>query len=80
VHDVRVVGGCLRDVGMGFRLLPGDNTDRFVADPRIGSHIEIADGCVRWTGENYGARIAGWGRSEVDGLVSTSALPGHRGA
>jgi len=74
VHDVRVQGVCLRDVEMGFRLLPGDNTNRFVPSPGsaadIGARIEIADACVRWNGPRYGVRVAGWGRSEVDGLVS----------
>ena len=71
VHDVRVAGACLRDVEMGFRLLPGDNTDRFVpATAEIGARIEIAGACVRWHGPRYGVRVAGWGRSEVDGLVS----------
>ncbi|WP_232533651.1 hypothetical protein [Plantactinospora sp. KBS50] len=71
VHDVTVSGACLRDVQMGFRLLPGDNTTRFAGDPEtIGRRIEIADVCVRWTGEHYAVRIAGWGRSEVDGQVS----------
>ena len=70
VHDVEVSGACLRDVEMGFRLLPGDNTDRFVESPEIGSRITIADVCVRWHGPRYAVRVAGWGRSEVDGLVS----------
>ncbi|AGL14148.1 hypothetical protein [Actinoplanes sp. N902-109] len=70
VHDVRVEGACLRDVDMGFRLLPGDNTDRFVTSDRVGSHIEIADVCVRWHGPRYAVRAAGWGKSEVDGEVS----------
>jgi hypothetical protein len=70
VHDVRVSGACLRDVEMGFRLLPGDNTDRFVSSPAIGSAIDIADVCVRWRGPKYAVRVAGWGRSEIDGLVS----------
>ena len=70
VHDVRVIGCCLRDVGIGFRLLPGDNTDRFTMSPRIGSDIEIANACVTWTGSQYGIRIAGWGRSEIDGVVT----------
>ncbi|GAB1644790.1 hypothetical protein [Krasilnikovia sp. MM14-A1259] len=70
VHDVRVSGACLRDVEMGFRLLPGDNTDRFVAVPDIGARIDIADVCVRWTGPRYAVRVAGWGRSEVDGEVT----------
>jgi hypothetical protein len=78
VHDVRVSGACLRDVEMGFRLLPGDNTDRFHRAPganvpaaRIGDRIDISDVCVQWTGDRYGARVAGWGRSEVDGVIST---------
>lgn len=70
VYDVRVVGCCLRDVEMGFRLLPGDNTDRFTASPLVGSGIEIAEACVTWTGSRYGVRVAGWGRSEVDGEVT----------
>jgi len=74
VHDVHVLGACLRNVEMGFRLLPGDNTNRFVPSPvsaaDIGARIEIADACVRWNGPRYGVRVAGWGRSEVDGLVS----------
>ncbi len=70
VHDVRVEGACLRDVEMGFRLLPGDNTDRFVTSDRVGSAIDIADVCVQWNGPRYAVRAAGWGRSEVDGLVS----------
>ncbi|MFI5494496.1 hypothetical protein [Actinoplanes sp. NPDC051859] len=71
VHDVRVTGACLRDVDMGFRLLPGDNTDRFVPDAGvIGTAIDISDICVRWHGPRYAVRIAGWGRSEVDGQVS----------
>jgi hypothetical protein len=86
VHDVRVLGCCLRDVEMGFRLLPGDNTNRFAPAPYgavdtvpassaadIGARIEIADACVRWHGPRYGIRVAGWGRSEVDGLVSVLA-------
>ena len=72
VHDVRVAGACLRDVEMGFRLLPGDNTDRFAPDGQaaIGARIDISDVCTRWTGDKYGVRVAGWGRSEIDGLVS----------
>jgi hypothetical protein len=81
VHDVRVGGACLRDVEMGFRLLPGDNTNRFVPSAYdgaaqaslavdIGARIEIADCCVAWNGPRYGVRVAGWGRSEVDGVVS----------
>ena len=71
VHDVRVAGACLQDVEMGFRLLPGDNTDRFVPSTAVGSAIEISGICVRWNGPLYAVRVAGWGRSEVDGVVST---------
>lgn len=70
VHDVEVTGACLRDVEMGFRLLPGDNTDRFVDTPAIGSAIDISDVCVRWHGLRYAVRVAGWGRSEIDGEVT----------
>ena len=95
VHDVRVSGACLRDVEMGFRLLPGDNTNRFVPSAYvggpdvggpdvggpdqpslavdIGARIEIADCCVAWNGPRYGVRVSGWGRSEVDGVVSVLA-------
>jgi hypothetical protein len=89
VHDVRVRGACLRDVEMGFRLLPGDNTDRFAPvavapapavvpaaftpGAEVGARIEISDVCVRWAGPRYAVRVAGWGRSEVDGLVSVLA-------
>lgn len=70
VHDVRVEGACLRDVEMGFRLLPGDNTDRFVTSDVVGSAIDIADICVAWNGPRYAVRAAGWGKSEIDGQVS----------
>ncbi|MEV6306200.1 hypothetical protein AB0M02_42780 [Actinoplanes sp. NPDC051861] len=74
VHDVRVTGACLRDVEMGFRLLPGDNTDRFVSSSEdVGARIEVSDVCVRWSGPRYAVRVAGWGRSEVDGVVSVLA-------
>jgi hypothetical protein len=74
VHDVRVTGACLRDVEMGFRLLPGDNTDRFVSSSEdVGARIGISDVCVRWSGPRYAVRVAGWGRSEIDGVVSVLA-------
>ncbi|MEV6347066.1 hypothetical protein [Actinoplanes sp. NPDC051851] len=74
IHDVRVTGACLRDVEMGFRLLPGDNTNRFVSSSEdVGARVEISDVCVRWTGPRYAVRIAGWGKSEVDGVVSVLA-------
>lgn len=73
VHDVRVATACLRDVEMGFRLLPGDNTDRFAPDggADVGARISVEHVCTHWHGDKYGARVAGWGRSEIDGLVST---------
>ncbi|BBH65829.1 hypothetical protein ACTI_25140 [Actinoplanes sp. OR16] len=70
VHDVRVAGAVLTNVEMGFRLLPGDNTDRFVKSPDIGSRIEISDVDVSWSGPLYAVRVAGWGRSEIDGAVT----------
>jgi hypothetical protein len=70
VHDVRVEGACLRDVEMGFRLLPGDNTDRFVSSEDVGSRIDVKDVCVHWDGPRYAVRVAGWGKSEIDGKVS----------
>ncbi|WP_306213055.1 hypothetical protein [Actinoplanes sp. RD1] len=73
VHDVRVDGACLRDVEMAFRLLPGDNTDRFVSSDVVGSTIEISNVCAQWNGPRYAVRAAGWGKSEIDGLVSTLA-------
>jgi hypothetical protein len=69
VHDVRVEGCCLRDVEMAFRLLPGDNTDRFGTGD-ISSRITVSGVCARWHGPRYAVRVAGWGRSEVDGVVS----------
>ena len=75
VHDVRVSGACLRDVEMGFRLLPGDNTDRFAPSggATIGARIDISGVCTRWNGDKYGVRVAGWGRSEIDGVVTAIA-------
>ncbi|HWG99715.1 MAG TPA: hypothetical protein VNV66_10405 [Pilimelia sp.] len=72
VHDVTVADVCLSDVDIGFRLLPGDNTDRFhrAGGAVVGRRIEVRRVCVRWRGDKYGVRIAGWGRSEIDGTVS----------
>lgn len=69
VHDVSLRGLRCTGVEIGFRLLPGDNTDRFHATPGsspVSSRIEVSDADVGWCGP-YGVRIAGWGRSEVDG-------------
>lgn len=77
VHDVSLRGLRCSGVEIGFRLLPGDNTDRFHAGPGdspVSSRIEVSDAEVGWCGR-YAVRIAGWGRSEVDG--STGVL-GYR--
>jgi hypothetical protein len=74
VHDVRVDGADLRGVEVGFRLLAGDNTDRFYPrDGVVGRRIAISRVAVTWRGRLYGMRVAGWGRSEVDGAVTTLA-------
>ena len=71
VHDVSVERACLSDVEIGFRLLPGDNTDRFHADADniVGERIRVSDARVAWNGPLYAIRVAGWGRSEVDHSV-----------
>lgn len=73
VHDVRVERARMADVEIGFRLLPGDNTDRFHetagASP-VSSRITVRDCVIDWTGSQYALRVAGWGRSEVDRTVS----------
>lgn len=73
-HDVIVDGSQLYDVEIGFRLLAGDNTVRFAPQDQrapIGSRIVINRTRISWNGHLYALRIAGWGRSEVDGTVST---------
>ncbi|MBL6277247.1 hypothetical protein JMF97_13885 [Micromonospora fiedleri] len=71
VHDVSVQRARLSDVEIGFRLLPGDNTDRFHVgdDNAIGQRIRVSEARVSWNGPLYAIRIAGWGRSEVDHSV-----------
>nr|WP_240955732.1 hypothetical protein [Micromonospora sp. HNM0581] len=71
VHDVSVDRVHLTEVEIGFRLLPGDNTDRFHSsgDNPVGARIRITDAHVAWNGPLYGVRIAGWGRSEIDHSV-----------
>ncbi|MBX7267636.1 hypothetical protein KIF24_17405 [Micromonospora sp. Llam7] len=68
VHDVEVERVCLSDVEIGFRLLPGDNTDRFHSDGAklVGERIRVSGACVSWNGPLYAVRVAGWGRSEID--------------
>jgi hypothetical protein len=68
VHDVDVSDVCLSDVEIGFRLLPGDNTDRFHPSSRnsVGERIRVSRACVSWNGPLYAVRVAGWGRSEID--------------
>ncbi|WP_240742405.1 hypothetical protein [Micromonospora zingiberis] len=75
VHDVTVDRACLSNVEIGFRLLPGDNTDRFHtdADNAIGERIRVSRARVAWNGPLYAMRIAGWGRSEVDHSVRVLA-------
>jgi hypothetical protein len=71
VHDVEVDGVHLSEVEIGFRLLPGDNTDRFhtaAANP-VGERIRVSRAYVAWNGPLYAVRIAGWGRSEIDRSV-----------
>lgn len=73
VHDVSVTGSRMSGVEIGFRLLPGDNTDRFhesgAASP-VSSKISVRDCEIGWTGGLYALRVAGWGRSEVDRQVT----------
>ncbi|RIV34363.1 hypothetical protein D2L64_23415 [Micromonospora radicis] len=75
VHDVTVDRARLSRVEIGFRLLPGDNTDRFhtTADNPIGERIRVSGAHVCWTGPLYAIRIAGWGRSEIDHSIRVLA-------
>ncbi|GIJ79226.1 hypothetical protein SAMN05443287_102502 [Micromonospora phaseoli] len=68
VHDVEVDRVRLSDVEIGFRLLPGDNTDRFHSSTgnQVGQRIRVSGAWVSWNGPLYAIRIAGWGRSEID--------------
>jgi hypothetical protein len=74
VHDVDVRDVRCEGVEIGFRLLAGDNTDRYHehgADSGINQRLRI-EGCdIGWCGDLYAIRVAGWGRSEVDGAVTT---------
>jgi hypothetical protein len=73
VHDVRVEDVRAVGVEVGFRLLPGDNTDRFHPDGPgvVGHRILVRGVTVAWQGRLYGTRIAGWGRSPIDDQVTT---------
>lgn len=79
VHDVEVRDVTCEGVEIGFRLLPGDNTDRYHekgADAGINQRL-VVDGCdIGWCGDLYAIRVAGWGRSEVDGAVTTRSYVG----
>jgi len=78
VHDVLVRGFHADNVEIGFRLLPGDNADRYHEDPeasQVSQRISVRGGRIRWRGI-YGIRVAGWGRSEVD--RSLRSLPYQR--
>ncbi|MGA8112722.1 MAG: hypothetical protein WCA46_03555 [Actinocatenispora sp.] len=75
VHDVTVRDVRCSGVEVGFRLLPGDNTDRFHRTPGtspVSTRIAVSEVEVGWCGQ-YGLRLAGWGRSEVDKQVSELA-------
>lgn len=74
VHDVQVRDVRCERVEIGFRLLPGDNTDRYHekgADAGINQRLSIHGCDIGWSGDLYAIRIAGWGRSEVDGAITT---------
>ncbi|TDD27239.1 hypothetical protein E1218_10970 [Kribbella turkmenica] len=76
VHDVEVRDVRCERVEIGFRLLPGDNTDRYHekgADSGINRRLSIRGCDIGWCGDLYAIRVAGWGRSEVDGTVTTRA-------
>ncbi|ADB29617.1 hypothetical protein Kfla_0495 [Kribbella flavida DSM 17836] len=74
VHDVQVRHVRCEGVEIGFRLLPGDNTDRYHengAASGINQRLLVEDCDIGWCGDLYAVRVAGWGRSEVDGAVTT---------
>jgi hypothetical protein len=73
VHDVVVREVRCEGVEIGFRLLAGDNADRYHPlgpDSEINRRITVAGCEIGWSGDLYAIRVAGWGRSEVDGLIS----------
>lgn len=73
VHDVTVTRTRMHDVEIGFRLLPGDNTDRFHEhgqDSPVSSRITVRDCEIGWNGSLYALRVAGWGRSEIDRRIT----------
>ncbi|MQA02892.1 MAG: hypothetical protein GEV07_09275 [Streptosporangiales bacterium] len=73
VHDVTVERARMSGVEIGFRLLPGDNTDRFHESPgesQVSSRISVSDCEIGWIGGLYALRVAGWGQSEVDSEIS----------
>jgi hypothetical protein len=75
VHDIEVTDVRCIDVEIGFRLLPGDNVDRFHENPdasEVSRRISVSDCTALWRGP-YAIRVAGWGRSEVD--RATRQLP-----
>lgn len=77
VHDVVVRDVRCDDVEIGFRLLAGDNSDRFHvlgAGSEVNRRITVAGCEIGWSGDLYAIRVAGWGRSEVDGMVSHRAF------
>lgn len=73
VHDVTVNHSRMSGVEIGFRLLPGDNTDRFhevAEESPVSSRISVTDCEIGWIGGLYALRVAGWGQSEVDKEIS----------
>ena len=73
VHDVVIRDVRCEAVEIGFRLLAGDNADRYHhlgPDSEINRRITVAGCEIGWSGDLYAVRVAGWGRSEVDGLIS----------
>jgi hypothetical protein len=73
VHDVTVTDVRADDVEIGFRLLPGDNTDRFhdaAGNSPVSHGIEVRGCELGWSGRLYAFRVAGWGRSEIDHRVT----------
>ncbi|QNE20285.1 hypothetical protein F1D05_23190 [Kribbella qitaiheensis] len=77
VYDVEVRDVRCERVEIGFRLLPGDNTDRYRdpgAEMGINQGLSIHGCDIGWCGDLYAIRVAGWGRSEVDGAVTTRAF------
>lgn len=73
VHDVSVVEATLERVEIGFRLLPGDNTVRLLSPLErdvVSRRIEITGCRISWHGQLYAVRVAGWGCSPIDSVIT----------